>query len=650
MTVFFRLLKSVDLEDALLENVNHLNEGEVGQNTYYVNSESFQKIPTYSFAYWVSQHVRDAFDKLPRFQSKNRIACDTNPAGDDTRYFRNWWEVRSIEDPNPVWVPLAKGGSYNPYYADLNLVVIWDKNKNSYHGFLGTEHRPLERPASLQYFFEPGLTWSRRSQKGLSMRVLPRGAIFAQKGPGVFFPGEDYTFILSYLSIINSTPYKYLASLQMSFGAYEVGVIQRTPVPRLGEDDKRILSDKAKRIILLKMELSSFDETAHGFIAPELLVDPLGKLVSDIHSEISKLLEDIDILCFELYSFTVEDRNIAIQSESCTTNIDSEFEPLNRDEKVSRYLSWAIGVSFGVFTLEVKERNNNYGDVEEIFKPLPNLSPAMVGESDHAFHGNNGILVDDVDHENDLIRIIENISRKTKIEIGSELRCWLRKEYFSEHLNIYSKSRRQAPIYWPLQTPSSSYTLWVYYHRLNQQTIYTCVNDFVEPKLKNVAVDLGALRNISTRNTQEEKNLANLTDLEAELKDFRDELLRIAKFWKPNLNDGVQITAAPLWKLFQHKAWQKKLKETWESLEKGDYDWAHLACSIWPERVLRKCHQDRSLAIAHDVEEIFWHEVEVPVKRGKKATGETKLEWKPKELTDADLNALIKAIIKEKSK
>jgi hypothetical protein len=37
------------------------------------------------------------------------------------------------------------------------------------------------------------------------------------------------------------------------------------------------------------------------------------------------------------------------------------------------------------------------------------------------------------------------------------------------------------------------------------------------------------------------------------LKDFRDELLRIASFWKPNLNDGVQITAAPLWKLFQHK-------------------------------------------------------------------------------------------------
>jgi hypothetical protein len=94
-------------------------------------------------------------------------------------------------------------------------------------------------------------------------------------------------------------------------------------------------------------------------------------------------------------------------------------------------------------------------------------------------------------------------------------------------------------------------------------------------------------------------------DVEQELKDFRDELLRVAKFWKPNLNDGVQITAAPLWKLFQHKAWQKKLKDTWTKLEKGDYDWAHLAYSIWPDRVREKCKHDKSLAMAHGLDELY---------------------------------------------
>ena len=54
--------------------------------------------------------------------------------------------------------------------------------------------------------------------------------------------------------------------------------------------------------------------------------------------------------------------------------------------------------------------------------------------------------------------------------------------FFADHLKRYSKSRRQAPIYWPLSTASGSYTLWIYYHRLNDQTLYTALNKYVKPK------------------------------------------------------------------------------------------------------------------------------------------------------------------------
>jgi hypothetical protein len=187
--------------------------------------------------------------------------------------------------------------------------------------------------------------------------------------------------------------------------------------------------------------------------------------------------------------------------------------------------------------------------------------------------------------------------------------------FFAEHLKRYSKSRRQAPIYWPLQTPSGSYTVWLYYHRLTDQTLYTCVNDVVEPKLTQLTEQINALRTKIGRSTQEEKQLEDLLDFEQELKDFRDELLRVARFWKPNLNDGVQITAALLWKLFQHKPWQKKLRETWTKLEKVDYDWAHLAYSIWPDRVREKCKHDKSLAIAHGLEDLYEEPLEPPGKK-----------------------------------
>ncbi len=40
-------------------------------------------------------------------------------------------------------------------------------------------------------------------------------------------------------------------------------------------------------------------------------------------------------------------------------------------------------------------------------------------------------------------------------------------------------------------------------------------------------------------------------------------------------------------------------------LEKDDYDWAHLAMNCWPERVREKCKTDKSLAIAHGLEDRY---------------------------------------------
>ena len=99
-------------------------------------------------------------------------------------------------------------------------------------------------------------------------------------------------------------------------------------------------------------------------------------------------------------------------------------------------------------------------------------------------------------------------------------------------------------------------------------------------------------------------------------------MLKIAPTFQPNHDDGVQISAAPLWSLFRHKPWQKVLKDTWIKLEKGDYDWAHLAMAYWPDRVRVKCKTDKSLAIAHGLEHLYVELEAAPNKtRGKKKAG-----------------------------
>jgi hypothetical protein len=59
------------------------------------------------------------------------------------------------------------------------------------------------------------------------------------------------------------------------------------------------------------------------------------------------------------------------------------------------------------------------------------------------------------------------------------------------------------------------------------------------------------------------------------------------------------------------------LKDTWAKLEKGDYDWAHLAMHYWPDRVREKCKTDKSLAIAHNLEDLY---IEPAPKPGKAKT------------------------------
>jgi hypothetical protein len=210
--------------------------------------------------------------------------------------------------------------------------------------------------------------------------------------------------------------------------------------------------------------------------------------------------------------------------------------------------------------------------------------------------------------------------------VPGDVRRWLQRDFFPLHLKQYSKSRRKAPIYWPFSTTSGSYTLWLYYPSLTSQTLYTAVNDFIDGpngKLNQVGRELSALRDKGVaRSREDEKAFEALQTLELELIELRETLLQIAPTYRPNHDDGVQITAAPLWQLFRHKPWQKILKDTRAKLEKGDYDWAHLAMAYWPDRVREKCKTDKSLAIARDLEHLYVEPGPKPAKaRGRRQGG-----------------------------
>ncbi len=356
---------------------------------------------------------------------------------------------------------------------------------------------------------------------------------------------------------------------------------------------------------------------------------------------------------------------IHAEFESLALRFNCDLEKLASESRFHRSLaasgrpafefapSYALGTAFGRWDIRFATGEKPAPELPDPFAPLPVCPPGQlqneqglpVTKEDVARlkqEGRwnypieipwDGILVDDPGHPLDIearvhqvLQIIwkdrwEAIEREACDILGVRtLRDYFRKpaSFFADHLKRYSKSRRQAPIYWPLSTASGRYTLWIYYHRLTDQTLYACVVHFVEPKLRQVSEAVGRLQaKGSARTRADEKELEGLQDFEIELQAFRDELLAWAPRWKPNLNDGVQITAAPLWKLFRLPKWQKTLKETWEKLDRGDYDWAHLAYTLWPDRVREKCKTDKSLAIAHDLEDLY----QAPPQSAKKKRG-----------------------------
>lgn len=425
----------------------------------------------------------------------------------------------------------------------------------------------------------------------------------------------------------------------MAFGSYEVGVIQRTPVPSFSSEQRTKLAELAQSAWSLKHSIDTVTETSHAFLLPLALrqaqserlgtFDPLA-----IEVQFARIQTEIDDIAFELYGFADTDRAGAPGgtgsdasgddiSDEADADGDEGDETVDDTPSTDALLSWAIGVAFGRFDIRLATGERAAPPEPKPFDPLPAKSPGMLPDGAPPFHGHAGILVEDPGHPHDLVRISERVLERVDMAVPAELRRWLQKDFFSFHMQRYSKSRRKAPIYWPLSTASGSYTLWLYYPCLTSQTLYTAINDFVEPKLTDVEGEAATLRaKGSARNRDEEKRLEALATLEAELRDLRDQLLTMAPQYKPNHDDGLQITSAPLWPLFRHKPWQKVLKETWAKLEKGDYDWAHLAMDYWPERVREKCKNDKSLAIAHGLEELYVEPPAVAKKtRGRKSAG-----------------------------
>lgn len=672
-TVFLRLLASPPDEKAaaLAGAITGVQEGGSDHSdTPPIAPESFLQVPTTTFAYWVQERIRHLFTELDPLEGTNRTAKQGLATADDFRFVRLWCEVNSGRVVGTIrgsteeipaltarcltqtrdgkrWIPLAKGGGYSAYYTDVYLVVNWERDGEEIKSFVGPNGRQASRPQNTAYYFRPGLTWSLRSQRGLSVRALPAGCIFGHKGPGIFAPQRQAQALLG---IANAAPFIEFVLMQTAFGSYEVGVLQRTPIPALA-DEAMQLSTLALDCTTLKATLDRANEVSHLFLLPALLsasehnlatrLDSWNGHARSVRQRIAEHQDELDELAFRLYSIDDDDRrvmleDVALQRRSAQEKVKEEGSRRRRNDEddedevvetheaianlrqfVADLISYAVGCAFGRWDVCFATGERAAPELPDPFAPLPVCSPGMLTGDDGLplrepppgyplAIAENGILVDDPGHPDDIVRRVhavfelafgehaEATVREACAMLGvKELRDWFRnpRAFWDEHVKRYSKSRRKAPIYWLLQSSKRAYGLWLYYHRLDADLLYKALTLYVEPKVR---LEEGELERLRAERAAAgaggaavkriEREIDRQEALLAELHDFRDKLERAARLGlRPDLDDGVLLTIAPLHALVP---W-KPAKAAWDELLAGKYAWSSIGRQLREKGLVR---------------------------------------------------------------
>lgn len=152
----------------------------------------------------------------------------------------------------------AKGEGYGEYWKPPSVAIDWSQEMVEElirrDGLKpGTSRKP--RFQNREFYFLAGLTYSVVSSGRLSVRQLPAGCIFSDKGSAIFLDGESTTtrFLLGYL---NSRLATYLMKRIVNTTATaHIGYVEKLPFRHPDADTERYVGERVDRIVeLLKAD------------------------------------------------------------------------------------------------------------------------------------------------------------------------------------------------------------------------------------------------------------------------------------------------------------------------------------------------------------------------------------------------------------
>jgi hypothetical protein len=625
--VYFRLVKEPDAEAkrrAFEEALERRRRGEPDPRVYEYRQGDFAAIPGSPWVYWITPGLRRLFLNNQKL-GELAAAIHGTATYDNFRFLRYWWEVKgsSVRRDFSSWdqyqrepadyVPYMKGGSFRRWYGNQEYLLQLLSGGRALEAFLESKRDKIR---GIDVIFRRGVTWTDLTAGRFSARLSPGGFIFDVSGSSVFPPDVELV-----LGIMNSTLAQYALKILNPTVHVQVGDLARLPVPKRSSDLLRNLVNEA---VKLARTDSEEDEITYDFIAPPAW--PSGaEAAAERHRRLAGIEREIDEEVYRLYEISDDDRR-AIEAElaaptaagdendngeAANTETEPDEEvPLTQEELAQRWIRYAVGIALGRFQPGVAGALGCGRFSSEIAARL------------RGFTDPDGLMVLEEGHPDDLARRILDILRtiygdeeaerivRTATGSAAPLReaveSYLLGPFWRDHVKRY----RKRPIYWLIQSPKKSYSLYLFHERATADTLPMIRgNRYLGGRLNRLRQEQAEA--IAKANPQARRRAGLIAEEIEELEEFDRRLEAVTRVpaadkdgrpvtvrWEPELDDGVLINAAPLHELLP--SWREvNPKKAWQELEAGEYDWSKTAMRYWPQRVLAKCRENKSFAIAH---------------------------------------------------
>lgn len=541
-----KYIRLVDFNNTQWKEQEFFND----KNYYQATQKEFEKISGSPIAYWVSDKIREAFEKNKKLGDigEAKVGLQT---GDNNRFLRQWYEVELIKigfnlknleeskEKNYKWLPQIKGGKFRKWYGNFDYIVNWKNNGFEIKNFKSAR---LNAYSNERNYFKLGLTWSHTTSGSFSGRFLPQGFFFNVEAPSIFNLDDN----LYYLGLLNTKITNCFFSLLNESFHYLVGDMIKIPIKHLPdiiinslvqqnidiakeEWDSRETSWDFETLYLAKgdsIESAYNDYCNHwrdNFVAMHKNEEELNKIFIDIYEFNDEMDNSVPFEDITLLKKEAEIKNISTSPHTVEQEKTSEDYLYNRGVKlefdnlelVKQFLSYAVGCIMGRYSIDKKglimansddvlmtDKSNIYikdrdGEVRHHIEN-PRFIPDSYGiipiTSEKAF--DNDIVTKVIEFvealygkENlnkNLEFICEALGRKESEKYEDTLRNYFIKDFYTDHLQRYQK----RPIYWLMNSgKKNGFSALIYLHRYEKNSIARVRTEYLIPyqdKLENL--------------------------------------------------------------------------------------------------------------------------------------------------------------------